>query len=140
MQSKTSNMKKKSFLLFISMSITISVMVAQEKDSVITLPEIKITTLAAVNADVANAFRRTFPGAQNLKWYQYDRDYIAKFILKEMDHNTLYRKSGVMVYDISYGCEKHIPENVRDLVSRAYDNYKIIRAIRINTQGRDMDG
>ena len=43
-----------------------------------------------------------------------------------------------MVYDISYGYEKHIPENVRDLVSRAYDNYKIIRAIRINTQGRDI--
>jgi hypothetical protein len=135
---KISNMKKTSLLLYISIFLNFTVLNAQDKDSVITLPEIKVTSLAAVNADVASAFRRSFPGAQNLKWYQYDRDYIAKFILRDMDHNTLYRKNGVMVYDISYGYEKHLPENVRDIVNRAYDNYKIIRGIRINAQGREI--
>ena len=135
---KISNMKKTSLLLYISIFLNFTVLNAQDKDSVITLPEIKVTSLAAVNADVASAFRRSFPGAQNLKWYQYDRDYIAKFILRDMDHNTLFRKNGVMVYDISYGYEKHLPENVRDIVNRAYDNYKIIRGIRINAQGREI--
>jgi hypothetical protein len=131
-------MKKTSLLLYISILFSAFDLFAQDRDSIVTLPEIKVTSLAAVNADVANAFRRSFPGAQNLKWYQYDRDYIAKFILKDMDHNTLFRKNGVLVYDISYGYEKHLPENIRDIVNRAYDNYKIIRGIRINAQGREI--
>jgi hypothetical protein len=135
---KTNTMKKTFMMLLVSMFMTIHLLKAQDKDSVISLPEIKVTSVSSVNADVANAFRRSFPGAQNLKWYQYDRDYIAKFILRDMDHNTLYRKSGVMVYDISYGFEQHIPEQVRELVNKAYDNYKIIRGIHISTQGRDI--
>jgi hypothetical protein len=110
----------------------------QDKETVVTLPEIRISSMASVNIDVANAFRRTFPGAQQLQWYKYDKDYIAKFILKDMDHNSLFRKNGVMIYDISYGYEKNLPENVKDLVSKAYDNYKIIRSINIKAQGRDI--
>lgn len=131
-------MKKTFVMLLVSTLMTIHLLNAQDKDSVISLPEIKVTSVSSVNVDVANAFRRSFPGAQNLKWYQYDRDYIAKFILRDMDHNTLYRKSGVMVYDISYGYEQHIPEQVRELVNKAYDNYKIIRGIHISTQGKDI--
>jgi hypothetical protein len=110
----------------------------QNKETVVTLPEIRISSMASVNIDVANAFRRTFPGAQQLQWYKYDKDYIAKFILKDMDHNSLFRKNGVMIYDISYGYEKNLPENVKELVSKAYDNYKIIRSINIKAQGRDI--
>lgn len=135
---KTCNMKKNLLMLLVSCATLSQVIIAQERDSVITLPEIKVTSVASVNVDVANAFRRSFPGAQNLKWYQYDRDYIAKFILKDMDHNALYRKSGMLVYDISYGYEQHVPESVRSIVSRAYDNYKIIRGIHISAQGRDI--
>lgn len=131
-------MKKTMLLLLIIASSFTQLIEAQDRDSVITLPEIKVTSLAGVNADVSNAFRRSFPDAQNLKWYQYDRDYIAKFILKDMDHNTLFRKSGMIVYDISYGYEKHVPESVRSVVNRAYDNYKIIRGIHITAQGRDI--
>jgi hypothetical protein len=111
---------------------------AQDKDAVVTLPEIRITSMATVNVDVANAFRRTFPGAQQLQWYKYDKDYIAKFIQKDMDHNALFRKNGVMIYDISYGYEKNLPAQVKELVTRSYDNYKIIRSINIKAQGRDI--
>jgi hypothetical protein len=110
----------------------------QDKERVVTLPEIRVSSMASVNVDVANAFRRTFPGAQQLQWYKYDKDYIAKFILKDMDHNSLFRKNGVMIYDISYGYEKNLPENVKELVNKAYDNYKIIRSINIKAQGREI--
>jgi hypothetical protein len=43
-----------------------------------------------------------------------------------------------MIYDISYGYEKNLPENVKELVSKAYDNYKIIRSINIKAQGREI--
>jgi hypothetical protein len=55
-----------------------------------------------------------------------------------MDHNALFRKNGVMIYDISYGYEKNMPSNVRDLVLKSYDNYKIIRSINIKAHGRDI--
>jgi hypothetical protein len=110
---------------------------AQDK-AIVTLPEIRVTSIATVNMDVSNAFRRTFPGAQQLQWYKYDKDYIAKFILKDMDHNALFRKNGVMIYDISYGYENNMPGDVKEIVQKAYDNYKIIRSINVKAQGRDI--
>ena len=110
---------------------------AQDK-AIVTLPEIRVTSIATVNMDVSNAFRRTFPSAQQLQWYKYDKDYIAKFILKDMDHNALFRKNGVMIYDISYGYENNMPGDVKEIVQKAYDNYKIIRSINVKAQGRDI--
>jgi hypothetical protein len=131
------SMNKIIFIIGATLSIFFFKAKAQDK-TVVTLPEIRITSMSTVNMDVANAFRRTFPGAQQLQWYKYDKDYIAKFILKDMDHNTLFRKNGVMIYDISYGYEKNMPSNVRDLVLKSYDNYKIIRSINIKAHGRDI--
>ncbi|MEY4336974.1 MAG: hypothetical protein RLZZ45_1893 [Bacteroidota bacterium] len=130
-------MNKIIFIIGATLSIFFFKAKAQDK-TVVTLPEIRITSISTVNMDVANAFRRTFPGAQQLQWYKYDKDYIAKFILKDMDHNALFRKNGVMIYDISYGYEKNMPSNVRDLVLKSYDNYKIIRSINIKAHGRDI--
>ena len=130
-------MNKIIFIIGATLSIFFFKAKAQDK-TVVTLPEIRITSMSTVNMDVANAFRRTFPGAQQLQWYKYDKDYIAKFILKDMDHNALFRKNGVMIYDISYGYEKNMPSNVRDLVLKSYDNYKIIRSINIKAHGRDI--
>lgn len=111
---------------------------SQEKDTVITLPEVRITAASAVTTGVYSSFRRAFPDAENLRWYKYDRDYLAKFFMKDMDHNALFRKNGVMKYDISYGYEKHLPEEIKNDVLRAYDNYKIIRAIHVKAYERDI--
>lgn len=111
---------------------------AQEKDTIITLPEIRIATSTAVTENVSKAFKKTFPGAEQLVWYKYDQNYLAKFIMKDMDHNSLFRKSGVMIYDISYGYEKHLPSEIAKIVNVVYDNYKIIRSINIKTEGRDI--
>jgi hypothetical protein len=111
---------------------------AQDKDTIITLPEVRITTTSAVTTGVYSSFRIAFPDAENLKWYKYDRDYLAKFFLKDMDHNALFRKNGVMKYDISYGYEKHLPDEIKDGVLKTYDNYKIIRAIRVKAYERDI--
>lgn len=111
---------------------------AQERDTIITLPEIRIATATAVNENVSKAFKKTFPDAEKLLWYKYDQNYLAKFIAKDMDHNTLFRKSGYMVYDISYGYEKHLPDDIAKMVNYVYDNYKIIRSINIKTEGRNI--
>ena len=109
---------KKFLLVSLIVSILSVASYGQQTDTIITLPEIRLTAPSAVNANVTSAFRRAFPDAENLRWYRYDKDYLAKFIMYDMDHNSLFRKSGVMKYDISYGFERHIPEKIKEELRR----------------------
>jgi len=43
-----------------------------------------------------------------------------------------------MVYHISYGYEKNLEGDVKDMVQSAYPQYKIIRAIRVRMENRDV--
>jgi hypothetical protein len=109
---------------------------AQEK--VVSLPEVTVTSIALVAPNVNKAFKKAFPEAEDLSWYTYDKEYLAKFIIKDMNHNTLYRKNGVMKYDISYGYEHNLPGKIKDMVTGAYDNYKITRAINVKVNDRNI--
>lgn len=109
---------------------------AQEK--VVTLPEVTVTSIALVAPNVNKAFKKAFPDAEDLSWYKYDKEYLAKFIIKDMNHNTLYRQNGIMKYDISYGYEHNLPVKIKDKVTGVYDNYKIIRAINIKVTERNI--
>lgn len=111
---------------------------SQDKGKVVTLPEIRVKATTEVNQRLYDAFRKSFPEAENLAWYKYDREYLAKFIIKDMSHNALFRQKGSMVYDISYGFENNLPNDTKDLVNRSYDNYKIIRAINVKAGGRNI--
>ncbi len=111
---------------------------AQDKDAVVTLPEVRITSASAITTSVYSSFRKAFPEAENLRWYKYDRDYLAKFFMKDMEHNALFRKNGVMKYDISYGHDKDLPEKIKEDILKAYDNYKIIRAIHVKAYERSI--
>jgi hypothetical protein len=110
--------------------------IAQEK--VVTLPEVTVTSIALVAPNVNKAFKKAFPDAEELSWYKYDKEYLAKFIIKDMNHNTLYRKNGVMKYDISYGYETNLPEKIKEMVMGVYDNYKITRAINVKVTDRNI--
>jgi hypothetical protein len=127
-------------MLFIAMSLLVgqTELLAQDRDKVVSLPEIKITSIALAAPKVSDAFRKAFPDAENLSWYKYDREYLAKFLAKDMEHNTLFRQNGYMKYDISYGYEENVPEETKKLVTDTYDNYNIIRAINIKADGRDI--
>ncbi len=46
----------------------------------ITLPEITVTGSAKVSNDLNKAFKKAFPGAEELRWYKQNKDYLAKFI------------------------------------------------------------
>jgi len=110
----------------------------QDKGKVVTLPEIRVKATTEVNQRLYDAFRKSFPEAENLAWYKYDKDYLAKFIIKDMSHNALFRQKGSMVYDISYGYEHNLPEDTKELINNNYDNYKVIRAINIKAGIRNI--
>lgn len=118
--------------------LTISKLSAQEKDSVITLPTVTVTSGAKVTKEVDKAFKTTFPGAENLKWYNLNKDYLAKFIQKDMSHNTLFTKRGYMKYDISYGYENNLPEDIKTKVKSSYDSYKITRVANVKADDRNV--
>ena len=131
-------MKKNLLIMAMAMVSSQALLFAQDREKVVTLPEIKITSIALTAPKVSDAFRKAFPDAENLSWYKYDREYLAKFLTKDMEHNSLFKQNGYMKYDISYGYEENVPEETKKLVTDTYDNYNIIRAINIKAEGRDI--
>jgi hypothetical protein len=131
-------MKKNFIAALVFVSLFSAGASAQEKDTVVALPEIRVTSPVVITDKVAKSFLKSFPGAESLRWYKYDQDYLAKFILNDMDHNAFFRKNGFLKYDVSYGYEKHMPDAIKTLVRSAYDNYDIYRAINVQSEGRDV--
>lgn len=111
---------------------------AQVKDSIISLQEIKITQPAKVSNQLDKAFKQSFPGAENVKWYKQDKDYLAKFIQNDLKHNALYQKNGYLKYDVSFGFEQHLPKDVRQMIQASYDDFKITRAVNVKEGDRDI--
>ncbi|MFN5423245.1 MAG: hypothetical protein ACK5AO_08265 [bacterium] len=131
-------MKKRLLITCFIASFFLGATFAQEKDTVVALPEIRVTSPTVVTEKVARSFIKSFPGAENLRWYKYDQDYLAKFIQKDMDHSAFFRKNGFLIYDVSYGIEKHLPAEIKSLLENAYDNYEIYRVINVKSEGRDV--
>lgn len=131
-------MKKRILTTFIATLLLIGVSFAQEKDTVVALPEIRVTSPTAVNEKVAKSFLKSFPGAENLRWYKYDKDYLAKFIIEDIDHNAFFKKNGFLIYDVSYGYEKHLPKEIKAIVDASYDNYDVYRVINVKAEGREV--
>lgn len=126
------------FRLFAFSFLMMKLAIGQDKEKVIALPEVKVKAATEVNQRLYDAFRKSFPDAEDLAWYNYDKDYLAKFIVKDMNHNALFRQRGSLVYDISYGYEQNLPDEIKELVKRNYDDYNIIRTINIKTGGRNI--
>lgn len=102
------------------------------------LPTVTVTSTAGVTKEVNKAFKSAFPGAENLKWYKLDKDYLAKFIMSDMSHNALFKKNGYLKYDVSYGTEKNLPEEIQKQVQSAYEEFKITRVFNVNQAGRNI--
>ncbi|HEU4576085.1 MAG TPA: hypothetical protein VFS36_13865 [Chitinophagaceae bacterium] len=130
-------MKKQVITALLFFFLPVSMLLAQ-KDSVITLPGVTVTAISKVNQKIDKVFKQSFPKATNLHWYKQDKDYLAKFIKEDMKHNALFTKNGYMKYDISFGYESNVPEEVKSLVQSSYADCSITRAINLKGQDRDV--
>ena len=111
---------------------------SQQKDTVVTLPEITITKSVNVTMEVDKAFVKAFPDAQNVKWYTLQKDFLAKFMENDVKHNALFKKNGYMKYDISFGKEENLPERIKKMIVDAYQEFKITNATNVKSAGRDI--
>lgn len=109
---------------------------AQDKDSVVTLPEVVVTSKWMVNEKVDDAFNARFPNADDVVWRRLNKDYLTKFIETDLKHQALFRKNGSMKYDIIYMGESHLPKELLESVRTAYSAYEIDNAARIERGGQ----
>ena len=112
--------------------------IAQQKDTVVTLPEIKVTSSSKVSKQVEKAFQKAFPDAVWVRWFKLNQNYLTKFIKEDMDHNALFSKNGYLKYDISYGFESNLPSQFRDEAKSTYPDFKIIRVANVKEAQRDI--
>ena len=131
-------MKKKVIAVLLVICIVTGKLVAQEKDSVTILPTITVTSSTVVNKEVNKAFKKSFPKAQNLKWYEMNKFYLARFIESDMKHQALFTQKGYLKYDISYGYEQNLPVEIRDRILGAYEDYKITHVANVKEAGRNI--
>jgi hypothetical protein len=131
-------MKMKLFAVTLAAVLGTGLLSAQGSASVTNLPTVTVTSGTIVNNEIDKAFRKTFPDAQNLIWYEINKHYIAKFIENDMSHQALFAKNGKLKYDISYGTEKHLPGMMLTKIQDAYNEYNITRVANVKEAGRSI--
>lgn len=109
---------------------------AQDRDSVVTLPEVVITAEWMVNEKIDRSFAANFPDAYDIVWRKLNKDYLTKFIQVDVKHQSLFRKNGSLKYDIIYMNASHLPKDIADLVTSAYNAYEIKHAARVERAGQ----
>lgn len=131
----TSKATRNLFFLTLLFSLSASVK-AQEKDSVVTLPEVVITSQWMVNEKIDRSFAHAFPDGYDIIWRKLNKNYLTKFIQIDLKHQTLFRKNGTISYDITYVPESHLPADIADMVHDAYSAYTIKNAARVERAGQ----
>jgi hypothetical protein len=133
-------MKKQIIAVLLLVCIGTWNLLAQENDSVTTLPSISVASGMVVSKAVDKAFKKAFPQAKDLKWYDLNKLYMARFIENDMKHQAVFTQNGSMNYDISYGYEQHLPMEIRDrLKGGAYEDYKITHVTNIKELQRNSN-
>ncbi len=124
------------FLLF-TLLVSNSLFAQQRKDTLTDLPAVTVTgTRVTVNERVWKAFENSFKNAQDIRWFKISKDYLAKFIMEDQEQSALFNKRGTLIYNISYGSEKHLPAEIRRQIKSAYVDYNIVKAISVRESDR----
>ncbi|MBS1501410.1 MAG: hypothetical protein JST32_05080 [Bacteroidetes bacterium] len=124
---------------FIKIGILLSFMISSRTVfAQIDLPNVIIRATSAVNVKVADAFKGKFQNAVNPRWYKMDKNYLIKFMMVDQKNSALYDKEGNLIYHVSYGEAKHLPQNYLDMVNTEYPGCKVVTAIHIEQNKRSL--
>ena len=127
----------KKVLFFLTTASLLLLMIGHVSAQVV-LPEVTITSARNIPQRVDEAFKTTFESAEDPVWYQANKNYLVKFLDNDMKNNALFRKNGQLIYNISYGFEKDIPEEVFNLVSNRYKEYDVVVAFNVKQDERNI--
>ena len=99
---------------------------------------IATSTTTELNRKLQKAIQHNFKDAQSLRWYEVDKRFLVKFIMNEQENVALFTKNGYMVYQITYGEEKHLPYEIRKLVKSSYFDHNIKVVFKIYQDRRTI--
>ena len=94
----------------------------------IILPEVIINRPAGLTKVIA-VFKSMYKEAREARWYYRNDHYAVTFVMNDLKYNVLYRNNGHLIYQISYGNERNIPEKFKRIIRSKFLNYDIISAI-----------
>jgi hypothetical protein len=110
---------------------------AQDTIPIKTLPTVTVTaTHKNIPEKVWKNFREYFGNAENPTWYMTNKNFLIKFMTDDNINRALFTKRGDLIYHISYGYEKNLPEDIRRQVKSTYYDYDITRAIKVTEADR----
>lgn len=91
-----------------------------------------------VYENVKTEFEKLFPASENLRWETVGKNFLAKFSTGDVRKHALLNPKGQLVYQITFGTEKHLPTSIRKNVKRNYVEYKITAASFIEEANRKI--
>jgi hypothetical protein len=103
-----------------------------------TLPPVTVTAKTDVTNAVTKSFEESFKDATNTQWYKLNKKYMADFMMKDQQNRALFEKNGAIIYHLTYGFEKNLPDDVRKLVKSNYVDFNITRAINVQQENRNI--
>ena len=103
-----------------------------EKLSPVTVTSPDLKTIEHIKTE----FNRQFAGATDVRWYDLDKKFLARFFMNDQKHQSLFNKKGTLIYDISYGTEKNLPTDIRKQVKSTYFDYSITLVYKVEEDKR----
>lgn len=91
-----------------------------------------------VYQNILDEFDKQFIGAENVSWEKVQDNYLAKFSLGDIKKRVLLNPKGKLVYEITYGTEKHLPAHLRKYFKRRYVESTITSVIFVEEAGRSI--
>jgi hypothetical protein len=91
-----------------------------------------------VYENVVERFQMIFENAVNTRWEKIRNNYLVKFSLGDLEKRALLNPKGKLIYEISYGKEKHLPVDIRKNVKRNYVEYLITAATLVEEANRNI--
>jgi hypothetical protein len=103
-----------------------------------TLPPVTVTTTTNISNAVTKSFDASFKDASNAQWYKLNRKYLVDFMSNDQKNKALFQQNGAIIYHLTYGVEKNLPDDVRKLVKSNYVEYDILNAINVQQDKRNI--
>jgi hypothetical protein len=94
-----------------------------------TTPPIPLTE---VNSKVVRRFSNAYTNAQNVKWYNSGKGYLAFFDIAGTKAQAYFGKGGYWYYDARFGTEKDLPADIRRTLKSNYVDYAIGKTTKVN--------
>ena len=129
-------MKTLFIFLFCGCMLSANQLFAQKQGNL--LPVVTITAENNVSEALRSAFLNRFKDAENMRWFEVNKNYLVKFVMNDQEHQAAFKKDGQLIYHISYGVEKNLPETVKLQVKSKYGDYNIGRVFNVERDNRNI--